>query len=85
VITNNFLNFILLGKGMMIRVNIGRKTSPELEEWNDHEHCGKGKSMGSGKNSLVFGEDRLEVRMHKGCLNCLNGMELGNNARMTFF
>jgi hypothetical protein len=46
---------------------------------------GRGKSMGSGKNSLVFGEDRLEVRMHKGCLNCLNGMELGNNARMTFF
>jgi hypothetical protein len=24
---NNFLNFILLGKGMMIRVNIGRKIS----------------------------------------------------------
>jgi hypothetical protein len=23
---NNFLNFIILGKGMMIRVNIGRKT-----------------------------------------------------------
>jgi hypothetical protein len=24
---NNFLNFIILGKGMMIRVNIGRKDS----------------------------------------------------------
>jgi hypothetical protein len=45
---------------------------------------GRGKSMGSGKNILVFGEYRLEVRMHKWCLNCLNGMELGNNARMTF-
>jgi hypothetical protein len=43
------------------------------------------KSMGSGKNGLVLGEDRLEVKMHRGCLNCLNGMELGNNAQMTFF
>jgi hypothetical protein len=41
---------------------------------------GRGKSMGSGKNGLVLGEDRLEVRMHIGCLNCLNGMELGNNS-----
>jgi hypothetical protein len=39
----------------------------------------RGKSMGSGKNELVFGEDILEVRMHRGCLDCLNGMELGNN------
>jgi hypothetical protein len=40
---------------------------------------GRGNSMGSGKNSLVFGEDQLEVTMHRGCLNCLNRMELGNN------
>jgi hypothetical protein len=46
---------------------------------------GSGKSMGSGKNNLVFGEDRLKVRMHRGCLNCLNGMELGNNFQMAFF
>jgi hypothetical protein len=46
---------------------------------------GRGKSMASGKNDLDFGEDRLEVRMHKGCIDCLNGMELGNNSLMTFF
>jgi hypothetical protein len=46
---------------------------------------GRGKSMGSGKKKLVLGDNRLEVRMHRGCLNCLNGMELGNNSRMTFF
>jgi hypothetical protein len=41
--------------------------------------AGRGNSMGSGKNILVFGDYRLEVGMHKGCLNCLNDMELGNN------
>jgi hypothetical protein len=41
--------------------------------------------MGSGKNSVVFGKYRLEVRMHRWCLNCLNGIELGNNVRMAFF
>jgi len=57
-----------------------------LEEWNDHEHLWKGgNSTGSGKNNLVLGEDRLEFMMHRGCLNYLNGMELGNDARMTFF
>jgi hypothetical protein len=46
---------------------------------------GRRKSIWSGKNDLVFGEDRLEVRMHRVCLNYLNGMELGNNYRMAFF
>jgi hypothetical protein len=46
---------------------------------------GRGKSMGSVKNSLVSGEYRLEVMVHRGCLNDVNGMELGNNSRMTFF
>jgi hypothetical protein len=41
--------------------------------------------MGSVKNILVLGEYILEFGMQKGCLNCLNGMELGNNSRMTFF
>jgi hypothetical protein len=40
---------------------------------------GRGKSMG-WKNGLVFGDYRLEARMNKGCLNFLNGMELGNNS-----
>jgi hypothetical protein len=47
--------------------------------------AGRGKAMGGVKNSLVSGDYRLEVRMHRGCLNGLNRMELGNNARMTFF
>jgi hypothetical protein len=42
--------------------------------------AGRGKFMGSGKNSLVFGEYILEVKMHIWCLNFLNGMELGNNS-----
>jgi hypothetical protein len=37
---------------------------------------GRGKSMGSGKNNLMFGDDRLEGRMNRGCFNYLNGMEL---------
>ena len=41
--------------------------------------------MGSGKNNLMFIEDVLEVLRHRGCLSCLYGMELGNNAKMTFF
>jgi hypothetical protein len=45
----------------------------------------RGKFLGSGKNNLVSGEDRLEVAMHRGCLNGLDGVELGNNSKMTFF
>jgi hypothetical protein len=45
----------------------------------------RGKSKGSVKNRLVLVGYRLEVRVHIGCLNNLNEMELGNNARMTFF
>jgi hypothetical protein len=33
----------------------------------------------------MFGEDVLEVRRHRGCLSGVNGMELCNNVRMTFF
>jgi hypothetical protein len=77
---NNFLNIILLGKRMMIRENIGRKTSQDYRSGMIMNTMGRGKSMGSGKTRLVFGEDRLEVRMHRGCLNCLNGMELCNNS-----
>jgi hypothetical protein len=33
----------------------------------------------------MFREDGLEVLRHRGCLSGLNGMELCNNARMTFF
>jgi hypothetical protein len=46
---------------------------------------GRGNSMGSVKNSLVSREYRLEVMVEQGCLKGFNGMELGNNDRMTFF
>jgi hypothetical protein len=45
---------------------------------------GRGKSQGNVKNKLMFGEDGLEVRMHRGCLCGMNEMELCNNSRMTF-
>jgi hypothetical protein len=46
---------------------------------------GGGKSLGSLENSVMLGNDRLKIMVQRGCLNCLNGMELGNDARMTFF
>jgi hypothetical protein len=74
---NNFLNFILLGKGMMIRLNIGRKTVQDEREGMIMFH---GKLFGSSKINLVVGEDRLEVEMHKRCLDNMNGVELGYNS-----
>jgi hypothetical protein len=44
----------------------------------------RGKSLGGLKHNLVLGEDKLEVKMDRGCLNHLNGMKLRNNARMAF-
>jgi hypothetical protein len=46
---------------------------------------GRRDSLGSGKNHLMFREDGLEFQWHRGCLSCLYGMELGNNAIMSFF
>jgi hypothetical protein len=34
--------------------------------------------------NILFGDDNLEARMHRGWLNFLNGMELGNNIGVTF-
>jgi hypothetical protein len=70
---------------MTIRANIGRKTSRNKRYGMIMNTTRTRKSMRSGKNSLVFGEDRLEVKMHIGCLNCLNEMDLGKNAQMKFF
>jgi hypothetical protein len=81
---HDFLNFILLGKGMMIRKNNRRKIFRNKGKGMIMNTIGRGDSLRSGKNNLVFGDDRLEVRMHGECLNYLNGMELGNNTRMTF-
>jgi hypothetical protein len=70
---------------MTIRTNIGRKTAQDERHGMIMDSIGKGNFFWSGKNNLVAGEDRLELRMHKMCLNNMNGVELGNNSRMTFF
>jgi hypothetical protein len=64
---------------MTIRVNIGRKTVRDERNGMIMNTMRRRKSLGGGKNNLVFGDDTLEVRMHRRCLNCLNRMELGNN------
>jgi hypothetical protein len=69
---------------MTIRVNIGRKTSRKKGDGMIMKTMRRKKSLSSGKYSLMFGEDSLEVRMHKGCLNRLNGMELRNNTGVVF-
>jgi hypothetical protein len=79
------LNFIILGKGMMIRVNIGRNTIGDERNGMIMNTTKRRKALRSGKNSLVFGDDTLEVRLHHRCLSCLNRMELGNNVGMNFF
>ena len=82
---NNFLNFIFLGIWMTIGTNIGRKVVGDKGNGMIMNTMGRRKSLGSGKNILMFGEDELEVWQHKGCLSGVNGMELCNNAAMTFF
>jgi hypothetical protein len=79
-----FLNFILLGKGMTIRENIGRKNSRNKGYGVIMNTKRRRKSMRSGKNILMFGNNSLETMMHKCCLNCLNRMELRNNTEVVF-
>jgi hypothetical protein len=54
-------------------------------EWNDHDIVGRREALGSGKYHLMFRRESLEVMQHRGYFCCLNGMELGNDTRMTFF
>jgi hypothetical protein len=82
---NNFLNFIFLGKRMMIRMNIGKKVIRKKGNRMIMNTTGRRNYLGIGKNNLMFGEDGLEVLQHRGCLSGMNGMELCNNCRMTFF
>jgi hypothetical protein len=58
-----FLNFILLGKGMMIRENIGRKTSRNKGYGMIMNTTRRRKSLRSGKNNLMFGE----IAWRSGC------------------
>jgi hypothetical protein len=82
---DHFLNFIFLGKGVMIRMDIGRKASGYKGNGMIMNTMERRESLGSGKDHLMFRKDGLEVLRHRGCLCCLYGMELGNNTRMTFF
>jgi hypothetical protein len=82
---NHFLNFIFLGKRVMIGTDIGRKDFWDKGNGMIMNTMGRRKSLGSGKTHLMFREDGLEVLRHRGCLSCLYGIELGNNAKMTFF
>jgi hypothetical protein len=82
---NNFLNFIFLGKGMKIGIDIGRKGVGDKGNGMIMITMGRRESLVSGKNNFMIREDRLEVLRHRRCPNGLNGMELCNNARMTFF
>jgi hypothetical protein len=65
---------------MMIRVNIGRRIVWDERNGMIMNTRGRRNSLESGKNIFVYGDDKLEVKIHQGCLNCLNRMELGNNA-----
>jgi hypothetical protein len=76
---NHFLNFIFLGKGVMIQTDIGRKDSRYKGNGMIMNTIGRRESLGSGKDHLMFRKDGLEVLQHRGCLCCLYGMELGNN------
>jgi len=48
---NNFLNFIFLGKGMMIGMNIGRKDVGDKDNGMIMNTIGRRKSLGSGKTN----------------------------------
>jgi hypothetical protein len=82
---NHFLNFIFLGKEVMIGTYVGRKASWDKGNGMIMNTTGRRESLGSGKNHLMFREDGLEVLWHRGCVSGLDGMELGNNSRMTSF
>jgi hypothetical protein len=79
------LHFIFLGKGMMIGTNNKRKATKDKGNGIIMNTMRRNNSLGSGKKNLIFGEDGLEVPQHRGCLSGMNGMELCNNDRMTFF
>jgi hypothetical protein len=79
-----FLNFIILGKGVTIRESIGRKTARNKGNGMIMNTTRRRKYLRGGKNILMFGKDILEVRMHIGCLNGLNIMELRNDNGVAF-
>jgi hypothetical protein len=69
---------------MTIRVNIGRKTARNKGNGMIMNITRRRKSLRGGKSIWMCGKDSLEVRMHRGCINGLNRMELRNNIRVAF-
>jgi hypothetical protein len=55
-----FLNFIILGKGVEIRENIGRKTARNKGNGMIMKTMRRRKALRVGKNILMFGKDSLE-------------------------
>jgi hypothetical protein len=60
---NNFLNLILLGKGIKTRPNIGGNTSWDERDGMIMDVGRKVTFFGGGKNNLVAREYILEVKM----------------------
>jgi hypothetical protein len=58
---NHFLNFIFLGKGVTIGMDIGRKASSNKGNGMIMNTTGRRETLGSGKNHLMFRENGLEV------------------------
>jgi hypothetical protein len=69
----------------VIWMDIGRKASRYKGNGMIMNTAGRREALGSGKYHLMFRKESLEVMRHWGCFCCLNGMELGNDTRMTFF
>jgi hypothetical protein len=58
---DHFLNFIFLGKGLMIQTDIGRKDSQYKGNGMIMNNTGRREALGSGKYQLMFRKDGLEV------------------------
>jgi hypothetical protein len=84
-VLDHFLNFIFLGKGVIIQMDIGRKASEYKGNGMIMNTMGRRESLGGGKDQWMFRKDGLEVLWDRGCLCFLYGMELGDNTQMTFF
>jgi hypothetical protein len=58
---DHFINFIFLGKGVMIQMDIGRKDSWYKGNGMIMNTMGRREELGSGKDQLMFRKDGLEV------------------------
>jgi hypothetical protein len=58
---DHFLNFIFLGKWVMIQMDIGRKAFWYKGNGMIMNTTGRREALGSGKDQLMFRKDGLEV------------------------